>query len=92
MPLADHDEVLGSHQPFPHCWLFTGDTLAGRSENLDIFRIGRGGFRDFTRIAASDRDVRRHFSPTTMRCLRSLDAFTQDLDRLRSAIASRERQ
>lgn len=92
MPLADHDEVLAATSHLPHLLAFSlVDTLAGRSENLDIFRYAAGGFRDFTRIAASDpvmwRDI---FLANHDAVLRSLDAFTQDLDRLRSAIASRD--
>ena len=90
MPLADHDEVLAATSHLPHLLAFSlVDTLAGRSENLDIFRYAAGGFRDFTRIAASDpvmwRDI---FLANQDAVLRSLDAFTHDLDRLRDAIAS----
>ncbi|PCC99730.1 bifunctional prephenate dehydrogenase/3-phosphoshikimate 1-carboxyvinyltransferase [Halopseudomonas pelagia] len=90
MPLADHDEVLAATSHLPHLLAFSlVDTLAGRSENQDIFRYAAGGFRDFTRIAASDpvmwRDI---FLANKNAVLRSLDAFTHDLDRLRNAIAS----
>lgn len=92
MPLNDHDEVLAATSHLPHLLAFSlVDTLAGRSENLDIFRYAAGGFRDFTRIAASDpvmwRDI---FLANHEAVLRSLDAFTHDLDRLRNAIASRD--
>ncbi|SDU14824.1 3-phosphoshikimate 1-carboxyvinyltransferase [Halopseudomonas salegens] len=88
MPLADHDEVLAATSHLPHLLAFSlVDTLAGRSENLDIFRYAAGGFRDFTRIAASDpvmwRDV---FLANRDAVLRSLDAFTRDLARLRTAV------
>lgn len=92
MPLADHDEVLAATSHLPHLLAFSlVETLAGRSENLDIFRYAAGGFRDFTRIAASDpvmwRDI---FLANHDAVLRSLDAFTHDLERLRNAIASRD--
>lgn len=88
MPLADHDEVLAATSHLPHLLAFSlVDTLAGRSENLEIFRYAAGGFRDFTRIAASDpvmwRDV---FLANRDAVLRSLDAFTRDLARLRTAV------
>ncbi len=88
MPLADHDEVLAATSHLPHLLAFSlVDTLASRSENLEIFRYAAGGFRDFTRIAASDpvmwRDV---FLANRDAVLRSLDNFTHDLSRLRAAV------
>ncbi|WP_150303450.1 bifunctional prephenate dehydrogenase/3-phosphoshikimate 1-carboxyvinyltransferase [Pseudomonas saliphila] len=92
MNLADHDEVLAATSHLPHLLAFTlVDTLAARSENLDIFRYAAGGFRDFTRIAASDpvmwRDV---FLANRDAVLRSLDAFTKDLSRLRAAVEEQD--
>ncbi|MEH6492952.1 bifunctional prephenate dehydrogenase/3-phosphoshikimate 1-carboxyvinyltransferase [Halopseudomonas sp.] len=92
MSVADHDEVLAATSHLPHLLAFSlVDTLAGRNENLEIFRYAAGGFRDFTRIAASDpvmwRDV---FLANRDAVLRSLDAFTQDLSRLRDAVESRD--
>ncbi|NLY59754.1 MAG: prephenate dehydrogenase/arogenate dehydrogenase family protein, partial [Gammaproteobacteria bacterium] len=88
MPLEDHDEVLAATSHLPHLLAFSlVDTLASRSENRDIFRYAAGGFRDFTRIAASDpvmwRDV---FLANRDAVLRSLDTFTRDLSRLRTAV------
>ena len=88
MPLQDHDEVLAATSHLPHLLAFSlVDTLASRSENLEIFRYAAGGFRDFTRIAASDpvmwRDV---FLANREAVLRSLDTFTRDLSRLRAAV------
>ena len=88
MQLADHDEVLAATSHLPHLLAFSlVDTLASRSENLEIFRYAAGGFRDFTRIAASDpvmwRDV---FLANRDAVLRSLDNFTHDLSRLRAAV------
>ena len=92
MSLADHDEVLAATSHLPHLLAFSlVDTLASRNENLEIFRYAAGGFRDFTRIAASDpvmwRDV---FLANRDAVLRSLDAFTQDLGRLREAVETRD--
>ena len=92
MTVADHDEVLAATSHLPHLLAFSlVDTLAARSENMEIFRYAAGGFRDFTRIAASDpvmwRDV---FLANRDAVLRSLDAFTRDLDRLRDAVAERD--
>lgn len=92
MPVDEHDEVLAATSHLPHLLAFSlVDTLAARSENLEIFRYAAGGFRDFTRIAASDpvmwRDV---FLANRDAVLRSLDDFTKDLARLRAAIEARD--
>ena len=55
MEVEHHDEVLAATSHLPHLLAFTlVDSLAKRSENLEIFRHAAGGFRDFTRIAGSD--------------------------------------
>ncbi|TNE95660.1 MAG: prephenate dehydrogenase/arogenate dehydrogenase family protein, partial [Gammaproteobacteria bacterium] len=55
MSVEYHDEVLAATSHLPHLIAFSlVDTLAGEDENMDIFRYAAGGFRDFTRIAASD--------------------------------------
>lgn len=92
MALADHDEVLAATSHLPHLLAFSlVDTLAARSENLEIFRYAAGGFRDFTRIAASDPTMWRDiFLANQEAVLRSLDAFTRDLGRLRTAIEEKD--
>jgi len=90
MPVAYHDEVLAATSHLPHLIAFSlVDTLAGEDENLDIFRYAAGGFRDFTRIAASDpimwHDV---FLSNRDAVLRVIDHFSRDLGRLREAIAT----
>jgi len=90
MSVAYHDEVLAATSHLPHLIAFSlVDTLAGEDENMDIFRYAAGGFRDFTRIAASD-PVMWHdiFLSNRDAVLRVIDHFTQDLDQLRGAIAS----
>ncbi len=90
MSVAYHDEVLAATSHLPHLIAFSlVDTLAGEDENMDIFRYAAGGFRDFTRIAASD-PVMWHdiFLSNRAAVLRVIDHFTQDLDQLRGAIAS----
>jgi len=90
MSVAYHDEVLAATSHLPHLLAFSlVDTLAGEDENMDIFRYAAGGFRDFTRIAASD-PVMWHdiFLSNRDSVLRVMDHFTRDLERLRSAIAA----
>jgi 3-phosphoshikimate 1-carboxyvinyltransferase len=92
MSVAYHDEVLAATSHLPHLIAFSlVDTLAGEDENLDIFRYAAGGFRDFTRIAASD-PVMWHdiFLSNRDAVLRVIDHFSHDLDRLRTAIADQD--
>jgi 3-phosphoshikimate 1-carboxyvinyltransferase len=90
MTVDYHDEVLAATSHLPHLIAFSlVDTLAGEDENMDIFRYAAGGFRDFTRIAASD-PVMWHdiFLSNRDAVLRVIDHFTHDLDQLRTAIAN----
>lgn len=88
MQVEHHDQVLAATSHLPHLLAFgLVDSLAKRSENLEIFRYAAGGFRDFTRIAGSDplmwHDI---FLANREAVLRTLDAFRDDLDALRAAI------
>lgn len=88
MQVEHHDEVLAATSHLPHLLAFgLVDSLAKRSENLEIFRYAAGGFRDFTRIAGSD-PVMWHdiFLANREAVLRTLDAFRSDLDALRAAV------
>ncbi|WP_437881277.1 bifunctional prephenate dehydrogenase/3-phosphoshikimate 1-carboxyvinyltransferase [Pseudomonas sp. LRF_L74] len=88
MQVEHHDQVLAATSHLPHLLAFgLVDSLAKRSENLEIFRYAAGGFRDFTRIAGSD-PVMWHdiFLANREAVLRTLDAFRDDLDALRDAI------
>ncbi|WP_417596646.1 bifunctional prephenate dehydrogenase/3-phosphoshikimate 1-carboxyvinyltransferase [Oceanospirillum sp.] len=88
MDIARHDEVLAATSHLPHMLAFSlVDTLASQDESLEIFRYAAGGFRDFTRIAASDpvmwRDIYIANKPAV---LQALTEFEQGLSRLRTAI------
>lgn len=94
MGVQHHDEVLAATSHLPHLIAFSlVDTLAGEEDNQDIFRYAAGGFRDFTRIAASD-PVMWHdiFLANSDATLKVLDHFTQDLATLRRAIETRDSQ
>jgi prephenate dehydrogenase len=83
-----HDRVLAATSHLPHILAFgLVDSLAKENDVEEIFRFAAGGFRDFTRIAASDPEVWRDI------CLRNRDAildvmrlYSADLDELRAAI------
>jgi 3-phosphoshikimate 1-carboxyvinyltransferase len=88
MEVEHHAQVLAATSHLPHLLAFTlVDSLAKRSENLEIFRYAAGGFRDFTRIAGSD-PVMWHdiFLANREAVLRTLDVFRDDLDALRDAV------
>lgn len=88
MQVEHHDQVLAATSHLPHLLAFTlVDSLAKRSENLEIFRYAAGGFRDFTRIAGSD-PVMWHdiFLANREAVLRTLDVFRDDLNALRDAV------
>lgn len=92
MDVEHHDEVLAATSHLPHLLAFgLVDSLAKRSENLEIFRYAAGGFRDFTRIAGSDplmwHDI---FLANRQAVLRVLDDFRNDLDALRNAVDTQD--
>lgn len=89
MTVAEHDEVLAATSHLPHLLAYSlVDTLAHMRANHEIFRYAAGGFRDFTRIAASD-PVMWHDIVLANReaLLRVLDRMTDQLAELRQAIA-----
>ncbi|MCW8885020.1 MAG: bifunctional prephenate dehydrogenase/3-phosphoshikimate 1-carboxyvinyltransferase [Motiliproteus sp.] len=92
MDVRRHDEVLAATSHLPHLLAFSlVDTLASDHENRDIFRYAAGGFRDFTRIAASDpmmwHDV---FLANGDATLKVLGEFSEGLEELKTAIEQRD--
>ncbi|AXI02346.1 bifunctional prephenate dehydrogenase/3-phosphoshikimate 1-carboxyvinyltransferase [Aquirhabdus parva] len=88
MTVADHDEILAHTSHLPHLLAFNlVDQLASRADNLDIFRFAAGGFRDFTRIAASDPQMWHDiFLANKKAILAAIDGFTGQLQQLKSLI------
>jgi cyclohexadieny/prephenate dehydrogenase len=87
---AGHDRILAITSHLPHLIAYTivgtADDLAGHL-NSEVLRFAAGGFRDFTRIAASDptmwRDV---FLNNREAVLEVLARFQEDLFYLQRAI------
>ncbi|MGC2781524.1 MAG: prephenate/arogenate dehydrogenase family protein, partial [Bradyrhizobium sp.] len=85
-----HDRVLAITSHLPHLIAYTivgtADELAQVTES-EVIKFSAGGFRDFTRIAASDptmwRDV---FLSNKDAVLDMLGTFTEDLSKLTRAI------
>ncbi|MBP0048486.1 bifunctional prephenate dehydrogenase/3-phosphoshikimate 1-carboxyvinyltransferase [Marinobacterium sp. AK62] len=88
MEVERHDEVLAATSHLPHLLAFSlVDTLAREEENLDIFRYAAGGFRDFTRIAASDPTMWHDICVANRDAiLAQIDRYTRGVDRLRAAV------
>lgn len=85
-----HDEVLAATSHLPHLLAYQlVSTLAGLEDKREIFAYAAGGFRDFTRIAASDPVMWRDI------CLQNrdailpvLDQYLADLQAMRDTLAS----
>lgn len=92
MDVKKHDQVLARTSHLPHLLAFSlVETLARKDERLEIFRYAAGGFRDFTRVAASDpvmwRDI---FLANRDATLEALDEFLEGVQRLKTAIESQD--
>ena len=55
MAVDERDAVLAATVICLTYWPYTGYALAASGSAADIFRFAAGGFRDFTRIASSER-------------------------------------
>jgi prephenate dehydrogenase len=88
MSVAHHDEVLAATSHLPHLLAYTlVDTLAGRSDDNEIFGYAAGGFRDFTRIASSDPVMWRDICIGNRGSILDLiDQFSQQLTAVRQAV------
>lgn len=90
MSAAHHDSVLAQTSHLPHLLAYAlVDTLSGGGDSMEVFQYAAGGFRDFSRIAASDptmwRDV---FAANKAPVLEVLDRYVDDLGALRAMIES----
>ena len=90
MDAAHHDVVLAITSHLPHLIAYNiVDTVADleASTKAEVFKYAAGGFRDFTRIAASDpvmwRDI---FVNNREAVLEMLGRFSEDLTALQRAI------
>ena len=96
MDAAHHDQVLALTSHLPHLIAYT---IVGTATDLgdelkkEVFKFSAGGFRDFTRIAASDpvmwRDI---FLNNKDALLDVLGRFTEDLTALQRAIRRGEKK
>ena len=96
MTAAHHDLVLAITSHLPHLIAYTIVGTAEEFSNVsrsEVLKFSAGGFRDFTRIAASDptmwRDV---FLYNKDAVLEMLSQFSEDLGKLTGAMASGDGQ
>ncbi len=89
MDVERHDEILALTSHLPHVLAFNlVHALSDDDEHLEIFRYAAGGFRDFTRIAASDPTMWRDISLANQQALLTgIDRFAERLVQMRNAIA-----
>ncbi|GLU32423.1 prephenate dehydrogenase/arogenate dehydrogenase family protein [Trinickia caryophylli] len=88
MDAARHDRVLASVSHLPHLLSFAlVEQILGAPDAALKFSFAAGGFRDFTRIAASSPEMWRDVCLANREALvGELDAYTAVLQRLRAAI------
>ena len=90
MSAEHHDLVLAVTSHLPHLIAYTivgtADELEGVTQS-EVLKFSAGGFRDFTRIAASDPTMWRDVFLTNKEAvLEMLGAFQEDLSKLTRAI------
>jgi 3-phosphoshikimate 1-carboxyvinyltransferase len=89
MAATHHDGIFAQTSHLPHLLAYAlVDMLSAQGDSLEIFQFAAGGFRDFSRIAASDpvmwRDI---FRANQSEVLNSLDKYLAELGELREMIA-----
>jgi cyclohexadieny/prephenate dehydrogenase len=96
MDAAHHDRVLAVTSHIPHLIAYT---IVGTASDLEevtrseVIKYSAGGFRDFTRIAASDPTMWRDVFLTNREAvLEMLGRFTEDLTALQRAIRNGDGQ
>lgn len=89
MTVEQHDAVLAATSHLPHLLAYgLVDALAASEASDDIFHCAAGGFRDFTRIASSDPVMWRDIAIANRGALlQAIDTFSDNLARLRGAVA-----
>ncbi|MFP6806427.1 MAG: prephenate dehydrogenase/arogenate dehydrogenase family protein [Pseudomonadales bacterium] len=84
-----HDLVFAQTSHLPHLLAYAlVDMLSAQGESFEIFEYAAGGFRDFSRIAASEpvmwRDI---FDANGEKVLPILDKYMDELSQIRTLIA-----
>lgn len=88
MSAEDHDRILAHTSHLPHLLAFNlVNQLTNHNDNMNIFRYAAGGFRDFSRIAASDPTMWHDiFLANKPALLTAIDDYQQHLEDLKQLI------
>ena len=88
MPVAEHDKILAATSHLPHLLAYAlVDTLSQQDSSADIFHYAAGGFRDFTRIAASDPHMWHDIFISNAQPIKAIvEAFEADLLDMKEAL------
>tara|TARA_B110000305_G_scaffold236567_1_gene298203 strand:+ start:1940 stop:2860 length:921 start_codon:yes stop_codon:yes gene_type:complete len=94
MEPSHHDKVLAITSHIPHLIAFnivgTANNLANVTEK-EVVKYSAGGFRDFTRIAASDPKMWSDiFTYNSEAVLEMLELFSNDLAKLKDAVKKKD--
>lgn len=92
MSVAHHDDVLAQTSHLPHLLAYTlVDVLAGFGDEREVFEYAAGGFRDFSRIAASDPEMWRDIFLTNKEALlRLIETFSEALNQTSKLIEAED--
>ena len=90
MSAEHHDLVLARTSHLPHLLAYAlVDTLSSGGENMEVFQYAAGGFRDFSRIAASDPTMWSDiFQVNREPLLDILDLYLKELEAFRALLAA----
>jgi prephenate dehydrogenase len=82
MPAAAHDRIFASVSHLPHLLAFAlVSEIVSRPDSAELLGFAAGGFRDFTRIAASSPEMWRDIA------LANREALLEELDRYAARVA-----
>ena len=92
MDADHHDSILAHTSHLPHLLAFNlVEQLASHDDNLDMFRYAAGGFRDFSRIAASDPKMWHDiFFANQSAIVSALDEYSVYLQSMRELIIDKD--
>ena len=82
MPAAAHDRIFASVSHLPHLLAFAlVSEIVSRPDSAELLGFAAGGFRDFTRIAASSPEMWRDIA------LANREALLEEMDRYAARVA-----
>jgi 3-phosphoshikimate 1-carboxyvinyltransferase len=92
MSAEHHDDVLAQTSHLPHLLAYAlVDTLSSGGDSLEVFEYAAGGFRDFSRIAASDPTMWSDiFQANREPLLKILDRYMAELTDLRALVSAED--